>query len=76
MDPQLAPIPWKDGVFQDYSKRSLVIGLMPDDGLVRVHPPVKRAFDELCKKLEAAGHELVSWDTSLNEQCIKIMVSQ
>ncbi|KAL2213784.1 amidase [Sarocladium strictum] len=73
LDPQLAPIPWKDGVFQDYSREPLVIGLMPEDGLVRVHPPVKRVFEEMCKKLEAAGHELVPWDTSLNEQCIKIM---
>lgn len=48
---------------------------MLDDGKVRVHPPIKRVFDDLVSKLEAAGHEIVEWDTALNEECIAIMVS-
>jgi amidase len=75
MDPQLPPLAWKDDIFQDFSRRSLVIGLMLDDGMVKVHPPIERVFRELSQKLAAAGHELVPWDSSLNSQCISLMVS-
>ncbi|KAH7041519.1 amidase [Microdochium trichocladiopsis] len=73
LDPQMPPMPWRDDVFQQYSQKSLVVGIMVDDGMVKVHPPVERVFDEVCQKLEAAGHELIPWDTSLNADCIKLM---
>ncbi|KAF0645975.1 hypothetical protein FPSE5266_08135 [Fusarium pseudograminearum] len=73
LDPQLPPMPWREDVFQEYLQKPLVIGIMVDDGTVKVHPPIERVFKEFCKKLEAAGHELVPWDTSLNADCIKIM---
>jgi Asp-tRNA(Asn)/Glu-tRNA(Gln) amidotransferase A subunit family amidase len=75
LDPQLPPVPWKEDAFRQYSQKKLVIGLMPDDGIVRPHPPVERVFKELSQKLEAAGHELVSWDTSLNAECVDLVVS-
>ncbi|KAK0388785.1 hypothetical protein NLU13_5028 [Sarocladium strictum] len=73
LDPQLPPVPWKEDVYQEYLRKPLVVGVMVDDGTVRVHPPIERIFREFCAKLEAAGHELVPWDTSLNLGCIKIM---
>jgi amidase len=75
LDAQLPPIPWQEHTFEDFSQRSLVIGIMPDDGVVRVHPPIERVFRETVTKLEGAGHEIVQWDTSLNAHCIAIMVS-
>lgn len=74
MDAQLPPMPWKEPVFEDYTQRSLVIGVVPDDGVVRVHPPIERVFKDAVAKLEQAGHEIVQWDTSLNAHCIDIMV--
>lgn len=74
LDPQLPPMPWRDDIFQQYSQKPLVFGIMLDDGTVKVHPPVERVFLEFCQKLEAAGHELVPWDISLNAECIKLMV--
>jgi amidase len=74
LDPQLPPMPWRESVFQEYLQKPLVFGIMVDDGTVKVHPPVERVFKEFCQKLEAAGHELVSWDTSLNADCNNIMV--
>ncbi|KAH7325544.1 amidase [Stachybotrys elegans] len=72
LDPQLPPMPWREDVFQRYSQKPLVFGVMVDDGTVKVHPPIERVFKELCEKLVAAGHELVPWNTSLNSDCIKI----
>ena len=74
-DPQLPPLPWRADVFDTFSKKRLVIGTMLDDGVIRVHPPIERVFKDIVSKLEAAGHEIVEWDTSLNQECIAIMVS-
>jgi amidase len=74
-DPQLPPIPWRADSFDEFSEKPLVIGTMLDDGVVRAHPPVKRVFRDVTSKLQEAGHEVVEWDTSLNKECIAIMVS-
>jgi Asp-tRNA(Asn)/Glu-tRNA(Gln) amidotransferase A subunit family amidase len=76
MDAQLPPMPWQESVFRDFSQRPLVVGIMPDDGVVRVHPPVERVFTDAVAKLRQAGHEIVQWPTSLNAHCVAIMVSQ
>lgn len=74
-DPQLPPVPWRVDTFDAFSKKPLVIGTMLDDGKVRVHPPIERVFKDVVSKLQMAGHEIVEWDISLNEECIAIMVS-
>lgn len=74
-DPLVAPVPWREDVLRDASQRSLVIGLVMDDGVVKVHPPVRRVLTELVAALQAAGHEVVPWDTSLNASCIAVNVS-
>lgn len=75
-DSQLPRMSWRDEVFEESSTKSLVIGVMPDDGMVKVHPPIARVFRETVAKLRDAGHEIVDWNTSLNKECIAIMVSQ
>lgn len=60
--------------FQEIQSRPLVIGVMLDDGVVKVHPPIDRALRELEAKLKAAGHEIVTWDPSGHKECIAIMV--
>lgn len=75
-DAQLPPMPWRDDVYQEFEGRSLVIGIMPDDGVVKVHPPIERVFCETVAKLQEDGHEIVQWDKSLNAHCVGIMVSQ
>ncbi|EXM07439.1 hypothetical protein FOIG_02450 [Fusarium odoratissimum NRRL 54006] len=73
MDPQLPPLPWRENLFQNFVTRRLVIGSMLDDGMIKVHPPVERVFRNLVAKLEAAGHEVIEWDSSLNSSIIDIM---
>ncbi len=45
-----------------------------DDGVVTIHPPLKRALCEMEDKLKAAGHEVVTWDPSGHQEIIDIMV--
>jgi len=74
LDPKVVPIPWRDWIYEEAQSRPLVIGVMIDDGVVKVHPPIERALKELTAKLEEAGHELVDWEPSLHKECIEIMV--
>jgi Asp-tRNA(Asn)/Glu-tRNA(Gln) amidotransferase A subunit family amidase len=73
LDPKCAPLPWNEDSFQDTLSRPLVIGLILDDGVVKVHPPVERALRELSAKLEAQGHEVVVWNASDHFDYIKLM---
>ncbi|KAL4737263.1 amidase signature domain-containing protein [Aspergillus similis] len=73
LDPRCANLPWNESVFQDVQSRPLVIGLILDDGVVKIHPPIERAMRELAAKLEANGHELVTWNTSGHLRCISLM---
>ncbi|KAJ5902467.1 hypothetical protein N7495_002995 [Penicillium taxi] len=72
-DPRCAPLPWNEGSFLEIQNRPIVIGLIVDDGVVKVHPPIARALKELSAALIAQGHEVISWDTSDHATCISIM---
>ncbi|EEH41340.1 acetamidase [Paracoccidioides lutzii Pb01] len=73
LDPRCSPLPWRNEVFQEIQSRPLTIGLIVDDGVVKVHPPIERALRELSAKLQAAGHEIVPWNADGHQECIEIM---
>ncbi|KAJ5092272.1 hypothetical protein NUU61_007142 [Penicillium alfredii] len=73
LDPRCAPPPWNDQAFQEIQERPMVIGLIVDDGVVKVHPPIARALEELSTTLKAHGHETLIWDVSGHAACIKLM---
>jgi len=52
-----------------------VIGLLTDDGVVKVHPPIERVLTDVAEKLRQAGHEVFEWDGSGHQECINIMVN-
>jgi amidase len=65
-DPKCHPLPWREHEFQNVTssssdKKKLRIGVMSWDGCVLPQPPIRRATNEVAKKLEAAGHEIVPW---------------
>lgn len=73
MDPRCAPLLWNEEMFQEVQTRPLVIGLIVDDGVIRVHPPIARALREVANVLEAQGHEIISWDTSSHADIVNIL---
>lgn len=75
-DAKVHRIPWRQDEFEDIQSRPLVIGVILDDGVVKVHPPTERVVREVCSKLEQAGHEVVPWAVSGHKECIAIMVRQ
>lgn len=63
--PELSNKPWDADVYK--GKKKLKIGVLDDDGVVRIQPPMKRALDELKAKLQKVGSidgveiEVVDW---------------
>ncbi|EXJ78899.1 hypothetical protein A1O3_08399 [Capronia epimyces CBS 606.96] len=73
LDPGCIPIPWQNDMFEEIQSRPLTIGIMVDDGMVKVHPPIERALREAAAIFEKAGHEIIQWEPSLHKDCIAIM---
>lgn len=73
-DPACPPIPWREEIFSDFSRRKLTIGVMIDDGVVKIHPPIERCLHEVATIIRNAGHELVFWPGYLHAECISVMV--
>lgn len=55
LDPQVIPMPWRSE--QCTTTKTLKIGYVIDDGVIKVQPPVARAVREVVNALRAAGHE-------------------
>ncbi|KIX98735.1 uncharacterized protein Z520_05196 [Fonsecaea multimorphosa CBS 102226] len=73
LDPKVVPIPWRQDVCDEVQSRPLTIGVLVDDGVVKVHPPIERLLGELVDKIRGAGHEIVKWDPTGHRECIEIM---
>ncbi|KAI9733086.1 MAG: hypothetical protein M1834_003633 [Cirrosporium novae-zelandiae] len=64
VEPSLLPMPWKDD--ESYlgppGQKSLKIGVLWDDGVVKPHPPIIRALREVVEKVKnVPGVEVVDW---------------
>lgn len=73
LDPRCTPLPWNELSFREIQQRPLVIGIILDDGVVKVHPPITRALQDLSAALRAHGHETLIWDTSDHASAIELM---
>ncbi|KAI1354733.1 amidase [Xylaria sp. FL0043] len=72
-DARCAAIPWREDIYQETSKRPLVIGVLFDDGVVRPHPPITRVLHFAVDALRAAGHHIVDWNAQLHAECVQLM---
>ncbi|KIW96782.1 uncharacterized protein Z519_02173 [Cladophialophora bantiana CBS 173.52] len=72
-DPKVAPIPWRREIYDEIQSRPLTIGVLADDGVVKVHPPIERVLNQMIARLKRSGHEIVPWDNSGHRECIEIM---
>ncbi|EIM86154.1 amidase [Stereum hirsutum FP-91666 SS1] len=61
LDPVCLPIPWRQDVVDSVQGKKLCFAWACGDGIVRPHPPLRRAMDITKKKLEEAGHTIIEW---------------
>ncbi len=77
-EPSLVPIPWRDQ--ESYLKKSsgkkLKIGVLWHDGVVKPHPPVLRAIQEVVDKLkDVQSVEIVDWKPYKHDEAWSIISS-
>ena len=75
-EPSLVPIPWRDqeSYFATDSRKRLKVGVMWDDGVVKPHPPVLRAIQEVVNKLkEIQSVEIVEWKPCKHDEAWSII---
>lgn len=78
--PDLIPVGWRDEVAwlkkTDQGAKKLKIGVLSDDGVVRPHPPVLRAINEVVEKLKGVdGVEIVEWKPYKHDLAWDVIVS-
>ncbi|POS69895.1 amidase [Diaporthe helianthi] len=69
-DPRMVPIPWREV----HLPEKLKIAVMWNDGIVTPTPPVSRALQTTVEKLQAAGHEIVTWDPKDQAQGVRLLM--
>ncbi|KAK1983578.1 amidase signature domain-containing protein [Colletotrichum cereale] len=53
-DPTIVPMPWNTRA----ATSGLTFGIVPNDGIVRPHPPIERRLRSTAGALEAGGHQV------------------
>jgi amidase len=76
IEPSLVPLPWRSNPAGfGTSKNQIRVGVMSWDGVVRPHPPVQRAFEEVVIKMLANELvDVVHWEPSGSEEAWEIIV--
>ena len=73
-EPSLLPFPWRSEDF--FNGKKLKIGVLWDDGVVKPHPPVTRAMNQIVERLKANGNvEVVEWKPFQHDTAWEILVS-
>lgn len=76
-DPALIPLPWRDEEFNFSASggRKLKVGVMWSDGIVKPHPPIQRALQEVVNGLmNVKGIEVVQWEPYKHDLAWEIVV--
>ncbi len=75
-EPSLIPMEWKDmsGLWKGETK--LKVAVLWDDGVVKPHPPITRAMNEVVEKLKSSAKvDVVEWTPYKHDLAWEIIVS-
>lgn len=72
-EPSLVALPWREPA--PLAGKKLKIAVLWDDGVVKPHPPVTRALEQVVEKLKAGGNvEIVDWNPYKHDEAWAIIV--
>lgn len=85
--PAVVPIPFRQDVINSYLSRAqpdgsatdlgkpLKLGILWSDGIVGVHPPIRRGLKMVLDSVSAAGHKAVDWNPPPQATARKVHLS-
>ncbi|KZF19210.1 amidase [Xylona heveae TC161] len=76
-DPKVIQLPWRsemeDEVRAKKASQKLTFGILRHDGVVKPHPPVERAIEQVVQALENAGYEVIEWIPPAHSEAFQIL---
>ena len=75
VEPTLVPLPWRDQESHLAARpgKRLKVGVMWDDGVVKPHPPIIRALQEVVEKLKSLQEiQVVDWKPYKHDEACKL----
>ncbi|KAL8763517.1 MAG: hypothetical protein Q9184_000729 [Pyrenodesmia sp. 2 TL-2023] len=61
-DPLVHPMPWRESSAILPSEPRLTFAVLRHDGVVSLHPPIRRAIETVVESLQKQGHKVIAWD--------------
>ncbi|KAL8853963.1 MAG: hypothetical protein Q9221_001271 [Calogaya cf. arnoldii] len=74
-DPLVHDMPWRNEKAVITPDRKLSFAVLRHDGVVSLHPPVKRALETVVQKLENQGHKIIEWTPPSHKRGLDILLA-
>lgn len=74
-DPLVHPMPWRKSPATLPSKPLLTFAVLRHDGVVSLHPPVRRAIEIVVEALQKQGHKVIEWDPPSHQRGEEIVLN-
>ncbi|KAL8650323.1 MAG: hypothetical protein Q9226_005196 [Calogaya cf. arnoldii] len=74
-DPLVHDMPWRNERAVIPQDQKLSFAVLRHDGVVSLHPPVKRALETVVQKLENQGHNIIEWAPPSHKRGLDILLA-
>ncbi len=74
-DPLVHPMPWRESDTKLPAETSLTFAVLRHDGIVSVHPPIRRAIATVVEALQKQGHKVIEWDPPSHKRGLELIMN-
>ncbi|KAL8910364.1 MAG: hypothetical protein Q9171_004318 [Xanthocarpia ochracea] len=74
-DPLVHDMPWRDDRAVISPDQKLSFAVLRHDGVVSLHPPVRRALETVVQRLEKQGHKIIEWNPPSHKRGLDILLA-
>ncbi|KAL8924465.1 MAG: hypothetical protein Q9172_002676 [Xanthocarpia lactea] len=74
-DPLVHDMPWRDDRAVISPDQKLSFAVLRHDGVVSLHPPVRRALETVAQRLEKQGHKIIEWNPPSHKRGLDILMA-
>ncbi|KAL8909509.1 MAG: hypothetical protein Q9207_000189 [Kuettlingeria erythrocarpa] len=74
-DPLVHPMPWRESDTKLPAETPLTFAVLRHDGIVSVHPPIRRAIETVVEALQKQGHTVIEWDPPSHKRGLELIMN-